>query len=228
MKKLVLALALALVGTPAFAQHIGPASTAGTDLKPVIGVGYDYHQAQWDGADVQQNRTYVHIGVGGGIANEPRYELYLNLGAADLKIDNYGGTDKFDANFQPFGGAGLKINFLRPDLPWGLGLVAQGAYFGAWDDKVGGMNWKIRNAWEIEGAIPIEYSFQPFIVYAGPVLFGSRAKLRSDTLDKRNFEEDDNFGAFGGIAAKFGPLRIEAEVQQKSDTSLSGLLTYSF
>ncbi len=228
MKKLVLALALVLAGTPAFAQHIGPATTAARDLKPVIGVGYDYHQAQWDGADVQQNRTYVHIGMGGGIANEPRYELYLNLGAADLKIDNRGGADKFDANFQPFVGAGLKINFLRPDLPWGLGLVAQGAYFGTWDDEVAGVKLKIRNAWEIEGAIPLEYSFRPFTIYAGPVIFGSRAQIRHNISGKGNFEEDDNFGAFGGIAAQLGPLRIEAEVQQKSDTSLSGLLTYSF
>lgn len=224
MKNLVLALALVLVGTPALAQHIGPASTAGRDLKPIIGVGYDYHQAQWDGADVQQNRAYVHIGMGGGVANEPRYELYLNIGAADLKIDNY---HKFDANFQPFVGAGLKINFLRPDLPWGLGLVAQGAYFGAWDDETAVGHLKIRNAWEFEGAVPIEYSFQPFTVYAGPVIFGSRAQVRTEST-KGNFEEDDNFGVFGGLAAQFGPWRIEAEVQQKSDTSLSGLLTYSF
>ncbi|HKK01290.1 MAG TPA: hypothetical protein VJ955_03900 [Desulfuromonadales bacterium] len=231
MKKFVVTLVLLLAGTPAMAQHIGPASTTARDLKPIVGVGYDYYQAEWEGVDVKENRPYVQVGVGGGMADEARYELYLRLGAADLTINDHGGN-KFNGNFQPFAGGGVKINFLRSDIPWGLGLVAQGAYFGMWDDEVNGVKVKIRNAWEVEGAIPLEYKFKPFTVYAGPVFFHEQAQGTAGALGvvvkDNHITEDNDFGAFGGIAVQFGDMRLEAEVQQKSDTSFGGLLTYSY
>ena len=59
----------------------------------------------------------------------------------------------------------------------------------------------------------------PFILYAGPVFYYTKAD---------HIEEEDSFGGFGGLAISLGPVRLELEGQVKSDVSAGGNLTFQF
>ncbi|NIQ93451.1 MAG: hypothetical protein GWN87_04035 [Desulfuromonadales bacterium] len=224
MKKFFLAAAIVLIGTSSLAQQIGPASTLARHHEPNFGLGYTDHEAEIVGVDVEQTRVYLHVGMGIGYPEEPQMEIYLRLGGADLETENLSGSSNFNGDFEPFVGAGFKANFVRRELPLGIGIVAQGARFAKWEDEVDGITVEVEEFWEFEGAIPVEYEFLNFTVYGGPVL----SYVKGDVDPAGDVEDGDSFGVFGGASYSFGRWGLQAEVQDKTGTSLSGLLTYSF
>jgi hypothetical protein len=218
MKRISMLLFLCLFASPAFALHLGPATPAAKHGGVNVGGGYFIQQTEWERIDTEQNLAYVHVGYGIGIEQEPRWEIFVRGGGADLEIDG-----QFDSDFEPFGAAGVKGAFYDgPHFGWGL--IFQGGYFGRFNSN----GFSFRDMWEIEGGLPFQAKAGPAIFYAGPVFFGSQAKLQNNTGTSRNLNEDRNFGGFGGIALDFGDLRLEAEAQYKSDFSAGGFVSLRF
>jgi hypothetical protein len=219
MKRISMLLFLCLFATPAFAFHLGPASPAPQGHEAVkVGAGYFFYQAEWENVDIEQNRAYLHAGYLMGIEDEPRWEIFVRGGGADLEINR-----QFDSDFKPFGAVGVKGAFYEGRY-FGWGLVFQGAYFGRFSSN--GFN--IRNMWEIEGGLPFQLKLGPAIFYAGPMAFGTQAKLENGAGGSRNISEDRDFGGFGGIAIDLGPMRLEAEAQYKTDFSGGGFVSFRF
>lgn len=220
VRQLVLLTSFVLInGSLAFATQLGPASPSADHGEVNLGIGYFYHEADLDEVDIEQNRIYLHLGYGLGIEEEPRWEVYLRAGAADLEAKG------FDGDYEPFAAVGLKGAFWEGPV-FGWGLVVQGAYF--YDYESNGGDIEIEEFWEIEGGIPFQVTFGPFVVYGGPVFFHSEAEAKSD-LGFAELEEEDNIGAFGGLRLSLGKnFSIEGEAQYKSDFSAGGLITVHF
>jgi hypothetical protein len=218
MKKFLIVLAICLFASPAFAFHLGPATPPTGHERVNVGAGYFFYQGEWENLDFEQHRAYLHAGYLMGIEDEPRWEIFVRGGAADLEING-----QFDSDFQPFGATGVRGAFYDGRY-FGWGLVFQGAYFGTFSSN----GFTIRNMWEIEAGLPFQAKLGPAIFYAGPVVFGSQAKLENGAGVSRNINEDSNFGGFGGLALDLGRLRLEAEAQYKSEFSGGGFVSFRF
>lgn len=233
MKQLAMVIAGLLVfGTSAFAQHIGPATPHPEYLKTNIGVGYVYHQAEWDGADIEQNRLIAHIGVGLGDFGRPKTEVYLRLGLNDLEIDDaMADGSSFDDSSQFSVGGGVKWEFLQGNI-FGWGGVLQGMYFGNWSDEDSlGISYDVEDAYELEVAFPIQVKAGPALIYAGPLFYVAEADIEVEVMGlsgSGDVEEDNNVGAFGGVAFRINNFSIEAEAQYKSDLSASVFASFAF
>ncbi|MDO3378438.1 hypothetical protein [Geoalkalibacter halelectricus] len=201
----------------AFAFNLGPATPSADHGEVNLGIGYFYKQAEWDGnIDIEQNRVYLHIGYGMGIEDEPRWEAYLRLGAADFEANG------FDSGLKPAFAAGVKGAFYEGRC-FGWGMVAQGAYFSKWRDRGVG----VEDAWEIELGFPFQAQLNPAIFYAGPVVYHTQAKASSG-LGETSLNEKNNVGVFGGVRLDLGPIGLEVEAQYKSDVSAGALLSFQF
>lgn len=210
MKGISILLFLCLIASPALAFQLGPATPAVGHGTVNVGAGYFFYQGEWDGIDIEQNRAYLHAGYLMGIEDEPRWEIFVRGGGADLEAS----SENFDADFEPFGAVGIKGAFW--DGPrFGWGLVAQGGIFANFDANGA----TIKDLWEIEAGLPFQTKAGPFLFYAGPVFYSTEAD---------DIEEKNNFGGFGGLALSLGAMRLELEGQLKSKFSAGGFLSYSF
>jgi len=218
MKSIVLLLVLAFTASPALAFHIGPATPAAGHGQVELGGGYFFYQAELDDADIEQNRPYLQVGYGMGIEKEPRWEVYLRGGAADLRDEA-----NFDSEYQPFGGVGLKGAFYDGSH-FGWGMAVQGDYFA--DFESAGID--IRHLWEVELGFPFQGRLGPFILYLSPVFYHTQMKAENSFGSEMKMTEDGNFGGFGGFGLDLGPVRFEAEAQYKSDWSAGGFLSVRF
>jgi hypothetical protein len=219
-RQLVLLTSFVLISwSMAFGTQLGPATPSADHGEVNLGIGYFYHEADLDEVDIEQNRTYLHLGYVLGIEEEPRWEVYVRAGAADLEA---GG---FDGDYEPFASVGLKGAFYEgPVFAWGL--VVQGAYFYDYEANDGDI--EIEDFWEIEGGIPVQVNLGPLLFYGGPVFFHSEAEAKSN-LGFTELKEEDNIGAFGGLRLNLGKnVSIEGEAQYKSDFSAGGLITIHF
>jgi hypothetical protein len=237
MKRVVLAIVclLVLTGT-SFAQHIGPGTPVknkdGNIATPNVGIGYSYYNSKWDDFDIEQNQTYLHVGAVFGDLSTPNYEAYLRIGASDLKEED----DDFDADFEPFYGAGLRCEFVQGRI-WGLGGVFQAAYMYKFTDKVTGIvngvnlddKVNVKNMVQLDAAAPIQVKLRDSLLYFGPLVYYSTAKVKIDSLDYSDrFDEDYNFGGYAGVAFRFQNVSIEIESEYRSDFSGSALVSFTF
>lgn len=218
MKKLFFVLAICLFASPALAFNLGPATPATEHGRVNVGAGYFFYQGEWENLDFEQHRAYLHAGYLMGIEDEPRWEVFVRGGAADLEING-----QFDSDFKPFGAVGVRGAFYD-GRRFGWGLVVQGTYFGRFSSN----GFSIRNMWQAEAGLPFQTRLGPAIFYAGPVVFGNQAKLQNNAGAERNINEDRNFGGFGGIAVDLGSLRLEAEAQYRTEFSGGGFVSFRF
>ncbi|PLX81681.1 MAG: hypothetical protein C0617_16450 [Desulfuromonas sp.] len=219
MKRLVLFVVFFVASASvAFATQIGPAMPAADHGQVSVGAGYLNHQAEWDDVEIEQNRIYVHLGYGLGMEDEPRGEVYLRGGAADLEAED------LDGDYEPFFIGGVKGAFYETDV-FAWGIVLQGGYFFDVEDEDTGV--EIQDAYELEVALPFELHHGALQVYAGPVGFIAKGDAEDGT-GTTELEEDNNVGGFGGIVLDFDGFSIGAEAQYKSDFSAGGMVSFQF
>lgn len=219
MKKIcLLAAVLLFLALPAEAVQIGPATPAAADGQTTLALGYDYRNLTFDnGWQPIQHRLYLQLGYGMGHQDEPKWEVLLRAGAANLT------AGVFADGAMPFAGIGLKGELLRGSvLAWGL--TVQGNYFATYEDS--SIDMKIQDLWEMETAFPVQAGWGPMLLYLGPVVYQSQAEFVRGVKKKTNSE--GNFGAFAGGRLQLPGLWVDLEGQYKEDFSGNILFTLPF
>jgi len=215
-----------------YAQNIGPSVPPKNQQGDVtsfnLGAGYNYHQADYDGADIEQNQAYAHFGIVRSDVSINDYEIYVRLGGATFEEDD----DNFDGGTETMYAAGLRTVFYQGQT-FGLGGVLQGIYFDDFTDSVTVDDQKIdvslEDSWEVEVALPIHANIINGLVYFGPVFYSATTDVTSNNFqDEGDLDEDNNLGAFGGVALRFNNLSIELEAKYRSDISAGALVTFAF
>ncbi|MBE0598420.1 MAG: hypothetical protein IH614_14225 [Desulfuromonadales bacterium] len=205
--------------SPVQAFQIGPATPAAGHGEVALGAGYWFYQAEWESIDIEQSRGYLHVGYGLGMLDEPRWEIFLRGGAADLEDD----SGQFDADFEPFVAGGIKGAFYE-GRHFGWGMALQGGYFAGFDSG----DIDVDEQWEIEFALPFQARLGPVLLYAGPVVYHTEIDASNGFGPETKMEEDNNFGGFAGVGLDFGRVRLELEAQLKSEFSAGGFLAVRF
>lgn len=219
MKKVfATAIALLLFAAPGFAATFGPAEPLAKPGRLALGTGVFVYSADWEqDVDVQQIMPYVQVGL--GIA--PNWEVYTQLGAADLDADNDNGD--FEDGYRPFASLGLRGLFTQRG-PVSFGAFLQGTYFSDYEDG----NVDFEKGYEVNGGVTLQAVLEGATLYGGPVFFlrDTDVKFAGDTS---SIEEDSNFGGFVGIRwpLKNG-MAIELETQIKTDVSVGGAIHFIF
>jgi len=233
MKRLVLVLmGVMFFSGISYAQNIGPGVPAknlqGNIATPNLGVGYNFHQAEYDGVDIEQHQVYAHIGAVFGDASTPSYEVYMRFGAATLEDD-----DDFDGGTEPMYAAGIKGEFYQGKV-FGWGGVLQGLYIDKYEDSIQVNNQKVdislEENWEVELAFPFHAYIKNGLVYLGPVFYSATTDVVSNNIsqDEGDLDEDNNVGAFGGIVFRSANVSFEIEAKYRSDLSAGALVTFAF
>jgi hypothetical protein len=233
MRKLVLLLmGVMFFSGISYAQNIGPSVPPKNQQGDVtsfnLGAGYNYHQADYDGVDIEQNQAYAHIGIVRSDLGMPDYEIYVRLGGATLEDDD----DNFDGGTETMYAAGLRSVFYQGET-FGWGGVLQGLYVDEFKDSVKVDDQKIdvslEDSWEVEVAFPIHARIINGLVYFGPVFYSATTDVTSSNFqDEGDLDEDNNLGAFGGAALRFNNFSIELEAKYRSDLSAGALVTFAF
>ncbi len=257
MKKMVgFLLGFLLLPGLCWAQNIGPGvpvkNLPGKMASPNFGIGYAFHQAEWEDADFEGHRVYGHFGAVFGDESTPNYEVFLRVGLASLEVDlgNFDGRNyKFKSDTEPMFGVGIKGMFYQGEV-FGWGGVLQGLYIDSFKDSItlvdtdlnarARLNLTLEKYWEAELAFPIHARLnKDSLVYFGPMLYGSGADAVANVLVEAgdlalggNFEdktdEDKIIGIFAGLALRFENVSFELEAKYKSDLSAGALLTFAF
>lgn len=210
---------LLITSTPALAAQFGPAQPVTNQGELSVGVGFLYHQADWErNLDVTQTRVYAQLSYG-LLRN---WEIYGQLGAADLEIDNTPVRD-FSDGFRPFAGGGIR-GLLVERRPVTLGAFVQGAVFSEFKDG----NRRVEDQYEINGGFALQTVLEGAILYGGPFFYLHRSDVTVPGFSGR-VDEDGNLGGFIGIR---WPLKngtaIELEAQVKTKASVGGALHFVF
>jgi hypothetical protein len=215
----------------ALAQQIGPGVPAknlpGNVATPNFGVGYTFRQAEYDGVELEEHRSYLHLGAVFGDEVTPNYEIFLRLGVARLE-DNSG----FEGDTELMYAAGVKSEFYSGKM-FGCGGVLQGLYVEEYEDSVQVGNQVVDISLEdnvdVELAFPFHAKMNNWLIYAGPVVYWTASDVVAKAVSSKdgNIEEDHIAGGFGGLAFRTGSFSIEIEAKYKSDISVGGLITFT-
>jgi len=214
MKKLLfMVTCLLLIGSTAFATNFGPASPGVEPGQMAFGAGYFHYNGDLDiEVDARQSMPYVQLNYG----LSQGWEVYGQLGAADIEIDD------FEDGYRPFAAAGLKM--LITERPtFNLGAFVQGTYFSDYDDSQNGITVDIESSYEADLGLTFEKEIEGAVLYGGPVLFIREGDISVSgaTNASDDYEEDSNFGGFVGIRWELKDgIIIDLEGQYK--TGLSG------
>jgi len=225
-----------------YAQHIGPGvppkSLDEFSYSPNFGIGYNYHQAKWDGVDggegfdSEQNRIYAHFGAVSGGEYDPGFEVYVRLGVVSMESEENSelGFQEFDGKTGIMYALGMKGELYQNESETiGFGAALQGLYIDSIEDG----DIKFENDLEFDLAFPIHTKINKFLFYLGPVFYYSSADISYDNINSTEsvddtIEEDRNIGAFGGLVFRMRNISLEIETQYKSRLSAGALVTYTF
>lgn len=162
-----------------------------------------------------QNQFYLEGGY--GIAKD--WEMFLRLGAADLKakgafVDSSlpGGTEDFSSGYKFFGTLGFRGEFYKTPS-FGIGAFLQGSYFSNSDDTdAAGSKFELKSMYEIDFGLDIHGKVGPVLLYAGPFLYVFRGDVEdTDTtlspptvIGSTSFKENTLVGGYAGARVPFG------------------------
>ncbi len=229
---LIWALGLVLIcGSASFASQFGPAEPGVKKGQYSLGAGIFRYSGESEG-DVDTRQTQAYAQAGYGIAEN--WEVYVQVGAADLEVENALDKD-FDDDFMPFGTLGVRA-LLFDRQPVAMGVFLQGSYFSDYEDSgtFGGQSAKLEidQSYEVNAGFALQTVLEGAILYAGPFLYLREADLTLTTASgpaSGDLEEDGNLGGFVGIRwpLKNG-LNIELEGQIKTKFSAGGSIQYVF
>ncbi|MHB8111662.1 MAG: hypothetical protein ACYDHW_16690 [Syntrophorhabdaceae bacterium] len=216
----------------ASAGQFGPTEPTANPGKFSLGVGYFWEDTKWDVFDgtlrTQSHQAYLQ----GSFAPTKNFEAFGRLGGADLESKDMDPDIKDDAKL--FGTLGMKVMFYDNNI-FGIGAFAQGTYhFEDYKDSTGTTEFKIKDYYDVQAGISGQFKCNNFIVYGGPFVYFSRAKIDidsafggpgiSDTADEKT-----PIGGFLGVKIPFTKqLGLTLEGQYRDEFSGGAFLGYSF
>jgi hypothetical protein len=234
----------------ALAGQFGPPEPVAKEGNVSLGLGYSYYSAKWKPKDrgdwaeakATQNQVYIR----GSYSFIKNWEAYLGFGAADIKVKDafdFDNPQDFKDSLKPFGTIGVKGVFnISPTF--GIGPFLQASLFSDHKDGKSGTvlgipvseTLKFKNPWEIDLGIGFQAKVGDAILYGGPVVYWSRARVELEATahgitlsDSTTYKEKNNVGGFAGLRFSLGSgLNFEVEGQLKSKLSVGGFLVYSF
>jgi hypothetical protein len=224
---------LLLSSSPVIAGQFGPAEAQVKPGQFSLGVGYFRYADKLDfnlfSAEVIQNRAFVQAELG----LFPTWEIYLRGGMADLAVDQVVGGGDFSDNIAPYASGGLK-GLLRRGKYVDLGVFAEASYFHEYDDSNRAGRMLIDEAIVANAGLTFEKKIEGALLYGGPFYHyreGDFWYTAANPIDSLNgtYEDYSEVGGFLGIRwVALKDIVIEAEVQQRNNTSAGATLSFLF
>lgn len=213
-------LCLLFSGAAAEAAHLGPAQPLTNRGEFSLGSGFFYYSAEWDG-DVDATQSLAYVQAGYGIL--PNTEVYVQLGGANLEIDD----SEFEDGYRPFGTVGVKAMLLERD-PVSMGAFLQGSYFADYEDETPGGELSVESSYEINGGLALQTVLEGATLYGGPLFYIHEGDV-SLAGRSGSFEEQGNLGGFIGIRWPLkNRMAIDLETHLKTGVSVGGAFHYIF
>lgn len=239
----------------AFAGSFIPPDSAAEKGKVSLEAGYFYYSGKWASdnsgwGEVRfiSNQPYVQASYG-FLKNA---EMYLRLGAADLKISNAfasgsglsGFKNDFSDQMKPFVSAGVMGDFnFTPSL--GVSPFLQVNLYSSYKDSTSGtivgypvtQEIEIKNPREASIGVALKNKVRGVVLYAGPVVGWSETNVATkliipgfgEATNSATYREKNNYGAFAGLQAPLGKkFTLEIKGQMKSEFSGGLALIHRF
>jgi len=220
----VVALGCLFLGT-ALAGEFGATAPYTKEGQFSMALGYSYMDSKikFDDAagtgkseqEFTQNQFYLE----GGYGFVKDWEMFLRLGAADLKADGAfvdsalpGGTEDFSSGYKFFGTLGFRGEFYKTPS-FGIGAFLQGTYFSEYDDTdAEDSKYTIKSMYEIDFGLDIHGKAGPVLLYTGPFVNFINGELEDVWVTapggpefqfKTDIREKNWFGWYGGARIPF-------------------------
>ncbi|MBE0596486.1 MAG: hypothetical protein IH614_04385 [Desulfuromonadales bacterium] len=231
---LVLVITLLVFATPALAGQFGPATPLVQPGQFALGLGVFSYSDDWDfeafTTDARQTQIFTQATLG----LFSRWESYLRLGLADLRVDGAIGGSSFRDDYQPYGTVGIKGLF-RQGSYLDFGGFAEGSYFMDYEDSAGSAKLEVDDALAVNAGLIFQMEIEGALLYAGPFFhyreadFSYRNPGGTPAAFSGTAESDSNFGGFLGIRWPVAKdLAIEAEVQLRDKVSAGAAVSFLF
>jgi hypothetical protein len=231
MKKVLLALAafVLLMAPVAYADPVGDVTAPCG--KAAFSVGYFYENQKLDVKDWDDTAKFTshQVYVEGAFGFAKGWDAFLRFGGATAK----GSEEYFDADFKddftPYGSIGVR-GYLPITKDISVGPFAKFNYYGNWDNKIYGLDVKVKDTYDFMGGVLGKITIQKVAVYGGPFYYYIHSKVDVDYLGDSKVEGKQDFGGLLGVKVPVAAnLSVNAEGQYKNDRLSAGLFaTYQF
>lgn len=186
------------VVTTTWASGVGAIVRTGADAETRQEIGFFRQEIEWtlDSSDISsttatQNMVYLQVDY----LLDHNWTAFFRVGAADLLMESVAPPDfaevgrDLEGDVQAWGGIGLKGLLMGGGKPLGLGVFAEGRYFGPYEDdksiirngNLADMKMEVNKYWAAQVGLPLQLRLPGFAVYTGPHVAASGAELELTT-----------------------------------------------